>query len=111
MSITEAEFEVMLEAYMAKRQATKSARGRRKKAAIAPSDYDSMSLTEFSGQVNDSMSDCTELAINEFFEMERARKKGQGLKATGHGIKGAVGVGLVAYGIVELLSIALGGQD
>jgi hypothetical protein len=57
------------------------------------------------------MSDCTEFAVNEFFEMSRASEKGQGLKAASHGVKGALGAGLVAYGIIELLSVALGGRD
>ena len=114
MSMTEQELDEMRELLMAYKQqkaATKK-RGRKSKKAIAPEpDYDSMSLTEFSGQLSDSMSDCTEFAINELFEMSRANKKGQGLKAASHGIKGAVGAGVVAYGIIELLSVALGGRD
>lgn len=110
--MTEAEFEEMLEAYLAKKQAAKSTRGRKKKKAIAPEpDYDSMDLATYSRHLNDSMSDCTEFAVNELFEMSRANKKGQGLKAASHGIKGAVGAGVVAYGIIELLSVALGGRD
>jgi hypothetical protein len=70
-----------------------------------------MDLATYSRHLNESMSDCTEFAVNEFFEMSRASEKGQGLKAASHGVKGALGAGLVAYGIIELLSVALGGRD
>ncbi|MEA5485636.1 MULTISPECIES: hypothetical protein [Pseudanabaena] len=112
MALTDAEIDEMFEGYLKRKAAKSSTRGRKKKKAIAAQDdYESMSLTEFSGQLSDSMGDCTQLSLDSFFEMERASKKGRKLEAAGHGIKGAIGVGLVAYGFVELLSAAFGGRD
>jgi hypothetical protein len=114
MSMTEQELDEMRELLMAYKQqkaATKK-RGRKSKKAIAPEpDYDSMSLTEFSGHLNDSMSDCTELTLNSFFEMSRESKKGNKLKAASHAATGVVGTGLLAYGLVEIFSAAFGGRD
>jgi hypothetical protein len=110
MAMTEEELNGLRELLAAYKQqkGAKSSVRKRKKAIASQEDYESMTLAEFSGQINDSMGDCTELAVNEFFAMSRANRKGRKIEAVGHGIKGSIGVGLVAYGLYEIFSAAIG---
>ena len=109
--MTDEEFAEKLDRYLTVRAAQqKPKRGRKKKVFVetVEPDYDSMDLATLGDHVSDSMGDCTELAINEFMDMARSHRKGNTLKAVGHGAKGVVGTGLVVYGVVELLRVALG---
>ncbi len=114
MAFTDEEIDAMFEGYLQRKAVKSSTRGRKKKVkAIAPQDedYESMDLATYSQHLNSSMNDCAELAVNSFFEMERARKKGDTLKAVGYGAQGVAGASLLIYAGVEIVRAIIGNQD